>query len=148
MDAVDEKILSLLVEDGRRTFDDIGRHVGLSPSAAKRRVDHLRSTGALRGFTAILDYQSRGWTIEALVHLYYAAGSMREEAADDLRSRPEIIEVWMVTGEADAIAHVRARDGADLERFLLDLKSHGLVERTRTEIVMSQLVPTRPVPID
>lgn len=148
MDAVDEQILSLLVEDGRRTFDDIGQHVGLSASAAKRRVDHLRASGALRGFTAVLDYQSRGWNIEALVHLYYAAGSMREEAAEGLRNRPEIIEVWMVTGDADAIAHVRARDGADLERFLLDVKADGLVERTRTEIVMSQLVPARPIPVD
>jgi Lrp/AsnC family leucine-responsive transcriptional regulator len=148
VDAIDEKILSLLVEDGRRTFDDIGQHVGLSASAAKRRVDHLRETGSLRGFTAVLDYRSRGWNVEALIHLYYAAGAIREEAADDLRDRPEIIEVWMVTGEADAIAHVRARDGADLERFLLDLKAHGLIERTRTEIVMSQLVPTRPVPVD
>jgi DNA-binding Lrp family transcriptional regulator len=145
VDPTDRKIVALLVEDARRTYDDIGRRVGLSASAAKRRVDSLRARGVVRGFTAVLDQRLEGWGIEAIVHLYYSAGALREEAARGLAGRPEIIQVWMVSGQADAIAHVRARDGRDLERLLLDLKRDGLVERTHSEIVMSELVPPQPI---
>ena len=54
LDAVDEKIIILLVEDARRSFADIGGRVGLTASAVKRRVDRLRSGGAIGGFTVRL----------------------------------------------------------------------------------------------
>jgi hypothetical protein len=52
MDELDKRILALLVEDGRRTYDDIGRQVNLSAPSVKRRVDRLRASGALEGFGA------------------------------------------------------------------------------------------------
>src|SRR6266511_2659198 len=51
MDALDRRILALLVEDGRRTYDDIGRRVSLSAPSVKRRVDRLRSSGALEAWS-------------------------------------------------------------------------------------------------
>jgi DNA-binding Lrp family transcriptional regulator len=140
VDAVDEQILSLLAEDARRTYDDIGRHVNLSAPAVKRRVDALRASGALRGFTVVLDYGAQGYNIEAFVHFYAVPGASREEVIGALDRRPEILEAWMVTGDADAIAHVRTRDAASLERLLLDLKGQRIVARTHSEIVLSTLV--------
>jgi len=75
VDTVDRKILSLLVEDGRRTYDDIGRRVSLSAPSVKRRVDRLRSSGALEGFTAVVDHGAMGWNTEALVELFYRPGT-------------------------------------------------------------------------
>ena len=49
-------------------------------------------------------------------------------------------EAWSVTGEADAIARVRTSDNADLERLIIDLQRDGLVERTRSQVVLSRLV--------
>ena len=49
-------------------------------------------------------------------------------------------EAWSVTGEADAIARVRTEDNADLERLIVDLQRNGLVERTRSQVVLSRLV--------
>ena len=60
MDASDRQILALLVEDGRRTYDDIAQRVSLSPPAVKRRVDKLRRGGTLRGFTAVIDHEALG----------------------------------------------------------------------------------------
>ena len=143
MDRIDQQILALLTEDARRTYEDIGRGVGLSAPAVKRRVDALRRSGALLGFTTVLDDSAQGLNIEALVHLYYVPGAMREDAAESLRRRPEIVEAWMVTGEADAIARVKTRDAQSLEDLLLELKRDRLVERTRSEIVLSRLVRRR-----
>jgi DNA-binding Lrp family transcriptional regulator len=140
IDAIDVTILQLLVEDGRRTYGDIGTQVSLSPPAVKRRVDRLRASGVLRGFTAVVDHSALGAATEALVELFYAPGTLLDEVTRRLERHPEVVEAWSVTGEADAIARVRTQDNADLERLIMELQRDGLVERTRSQIVMSQLL--------
>jgi DNA-binding Lrp family transcriptional regulator len=140
MDEADRQILALLVDDGRRTYDDIARRVSLSAPAVKRRVDRLRSSGAIRGFTAVVDHASLGAHTEALVELFFAPGTSLDAVADALRDHPEVLEAWSITGEADAIARVRTRDNADLERLIRELQRDGQVVRTRSQIVMSRLV--------
>ena len=140
MDPVDRKILALLAEDARRSYGDIGGQVSLSAPAVKRRVDRLRATGALRGFTTVVDHRALGEVTEALVELFYAPGTLLDEVATTLRAHPEVVEAWSVTGEPDAIARVRTRDNADLERLIMDLQRDGHVVRTRSQVVMSALV--------
>ena len=140
MDDLDKQILALLVEDARRTYDDIGRRVNLSAPSVKRRVDRLRENGALEGFTAVVDHGAMGWNTEALVELFFKPGTQLDEVARILREHPEVAEAWSVTGDADAIARVRTEDNATLERLIMDLQRHGLVIRTRSQVVMSRLV--------
>lgn len=140
MDDLDRQIIALLVEDGRRTFGDIGRQVALSAPSVKRRVDRLRATGALRGFTAVVDHAALGSATEALVELFYAQGTLLDQVADTLARHPEVVEAWSVTGEADAIARVRTRDNADLERLIMNLQREEAVVRTRSQVVLSRLV--------
>jgi Lrp/AsnC family transcriptional regulator, leucine-responsive regulatory protein len=140
MDASDREILALLIEDGRRTYDDIGRHVALSAPAVKRRVDRLRRRGALRGFTAIVDHAALGEHTEALIELFFAPGTPLDQVTRTLRAYPQVVEAWSVTGDADAIARVRTRDNADLEQLIMDLQRDGLVQRTRSQVVLSRLV--------
>lgn len=143
MDEIDRQVLSLLTEDGRRTFDDIARRVSLSPPAVQRRVDRLRKEGTLRGFTAVVDHEALGYQTEALVELFYAPAVPLDHVAASLRRYPEVVEAWSITGDADAIARVRTRDNADLERLIRDLQRDGAVVRTRSQVVLSQLVQRR-----
>jgi DNA-binding Lrp family transcriptional regulator len=144
MDAVDRQILALLVEDGRRTYDDIAQQVALSAPAVKRRIDRLRRQGLLRGFTAIVDPAAMGTSTEALIELFFAPGTPLDAVAARLRRHPEVVEAWSVTGDADAIARVRARDNGDLERVIIELQADGSVERTRSQVVLSRLVSRTP----
>src|SRR4051794_2671582 len=144
MDATDRRILALLIEDGRRSYDDLGGHVSLSASAAKRRVDRLLAAGALRGFTAVVDHAALGAATEALVELFYAPGTLLDQVAETLARHPEVVDAWSVTGEADAIARVRTRDNADLERLIMNLQREEAVVRTRSQIVLSRLVGRPP----
>ncbi len=143
MNDVDRKILALLTEDGRRTFDDIAQRVSLSAPAVKRRVDRLRASGVLRGFTAVVDQQALGYGAEAMIELFYGPGVTLDAVAASLRSVPEVVEAWSVTGEADAIARVRTRDNLDLERLIRELQADGTVVRTRSQVVLSRLVHRR-----
>ena len=107
----------------------------MKPRSAPR--SRRRST---RRFTAIVDHAALGAQTEALVELFYSPGTLLDSVAETLRSHPEVVEAWSVTGEADAIARVRTEDNADLERLIMDLQRDGLVVRTRSQVVMSQLV--------
>jgi DNA-binding Lrp family transcriptional regulator len=140
MNPIDRQILALLVEDGRRTYDDIARRVALSAPAVKRRVDRLRERGALAGFTAVVDHAALGDHTEALIELFFAPGTLLDEVARTLRAHPEVVEAWSVTGEADAIARVRTHDNRDLERLIMELQRDGLVQRTRSQVVLSRLL--------
>jgi Lrp/AsnC family leucine-responsive transcriptional regulator len=139
IDATDRKILALLMEDGRRTFGDIARRVSLSAPSVKRRVDRLRASGALEGFTAVVNHVALGWNTEALIELFFRSGTTLDKVAGTLRELPEVVEAWSITGDADAIARVRTADNANLERLIMDLQRDGLVERTRSQVVLSRL---------
>ena len=140
MDSLDREILALLVEDGRRTYDDIAGRVRLTAPSVKRRVDRMREAGPLRGFTAVVDHAAMGSDTEALIELFYRPGTTLDEVARTLSEHPEVTEAWSITGDADAVARVRTSDNADLERLIIDLQRNGLVERTRSQVVLSRLV--------
>src|SRR5215213_1451519 len=72
LDPLDADLLALLVEDARRSYADLGAQVGLSASAVKRRVDRLRTAGAITGFTVQLDPGALGWSVGGYVELYCA----------------------------------------------------------------------------
>jgi DNA-binding Lrp family transcriptional regulator len=142
-DEVDRRILACLTEDGRATYDEVGRRVSLSAPAVKRRVDRLRERGVLKGFTALVDPAALGSTTEALIELFYAPGIGLDQVRESLRPLPEVVEAWSVTGDADCIVRVRARDPQDLERVIMELQRESSVVRTRSLIVMSRLIERR-----
>jgi Lrp/AsnC family transcriptional regulator, leucine-responsive regulatory protein len=119
MDETDHQILALLTDDGRRTYDDVARRVSLSAPAVKRRIDRLRADGTLRGFTAVIDHAGLGYATEALVELFYGPAIQLDEVAASLRARPEVVEAWSVTGEADAIAGGGAREKKQTEQLII-----------------------------
>jgi Lrp/AsnC family leucine-responsive transcriptional regulator len=143
LDDVDRRILACLVEDGRSTYDDVGKRVALSAPAVKRRVDRLRARGVLRGFTALVDPAALGATTEALIELFYAPGIGLEAVRESLRPLPEVVEAWSVTGDADCIVRVRATGPQDLERVIMELQRESSVVRTRSQVIMSRLIERR-----
>jgi Lrp/AsnC family leucine-responsive transcriptional regulator len=140
MDPTDRQIVSLLTEDARRSYGDIAGRVAMSAPSVKRRIDRLRASGAIEGFTTVLDHRALGQATEALVELFFAPGTLLDAVAQRLYAVPEVVEAWSVTGDADAIARVRAHDNGDLERIIRDLQRDGSVVRTRSQVVLSRLV--------
>ena len=110
LDPLDERIVARLLDDGRASFADIGAQVGLSAPAVKRRVDRLRQAGAITGFTAKVDPRALGWTTEAYVELYCRARRRRRRSGVAIARHPEVVSACTITGEADALLHIRATD--------------------------------------
>jgi len=142
MDAVDQRIIALLVADARASFAEIGSRVALSAPAVKRRVDRLRSSGVIKGFTAVIDPAAVGWTTEAFVELFCTGRTTPTQITVATRRHPEVIGAYTVSGEADALVHLRAADIAHLEQALERLRAEPFITSTRSMIVLSRLVET------
>jgi DNA-binding Lrp family transcriptional regulator len=140
MDDIDRRIIASLAADARSSYAEIGTRVSLSAPAVKRRVDRLRSTGVIRGFTALVDPAAIGWTTEAFVELFCAGRTSPAQIATAARRHPEVVAAYTVSGEADALVHLRAADIAHLERVLERLRAEPFVSSTRSTIVLSRLV--------
>jgi DNA-binding Lrp family transcriptional regulator len=140
LDELDRKIVAALVEDARATYAEVGAEVGLSAPAVKRRVDRLRSSGAITGFSARVDPTALGWTTEAYVELYCRGRTSPADIAAAVSKHPEITDACTVTGEADALLHIRAADVRHFERVMERIGAEPFVVRTRSVIVLSRLV--------
>ncbi|MFI2661979.1 Lrp/AsnC family transcriptional regulator [Micromonospora carbonacea] len=139
IDAVDQRIIALLVADARASYADVGSRVSLSAPAVKRRVDRLRAAGVIRGFTAVVDPAAVGWTTEAFVELFCAGRTTPAQIGVAVRRHPEVVGAYTVSGEADALVHLRAADISHLEEALERLRAESFVTSTRSTIVLSRL---------
>src|SRR4051812_3634304 len=140
MDAVDQRIVALLVADARTSYADIGTKVALSAPAVKRRVDRLRSGGVIKGFTAVVDPAAIGWTTEAFVELFCTGRTTPAQIAVAVRRHPEVVGAYTVSGQADALVHLRAADIPHLEQALERLRAEPFVTSSHSMIVLSRLV--------
>jgi DNA-binding Lrp family transcriptional regulator len=148
LDELDRKIVAALVGDARATYAEVGAQVGLSAPAVKRRVDRLRDTGAITGFSAQVDPTALGWTTEAYVELFCRGRTSPGDIGAAVAQFPEVIDACTITGEADALLHIRAEDVRHFERVVERIGAEPFVVRTRSVIVLSRLVhrPDLPSP--
>ncbi|HEY6525034.1 MAG TPA: Lrp/AsnC family transcriptional regulator [Solirubrobacteraceae bacterium] len=141
LDEVDNRILDLLVEDGRRSASEVGRTVGLSPAAAKRRIDRLEQIGVITGYRAVVDHTMLGSTIEAFIELRFAAATQVGEVDRAVADLPELVESFTTAGDPDGLARVRAHDVDHLKRVIDRIRRSGKVTGTKTLIVLGQSRP-------
>ncbi|MEU1426227.1 Lrp/AsnC family transcriptional regulator [Nocardia sp. NPDC005746] len=140
MDDLDRRILAHLLENARASFQDIGAVIGLSAPAVKRRVDKLVAAGQITGFTAVVNPAALGWRTEAYVEVFYRDNISPAELRRGLEPIPQVVGVWTIAGEADALVHVMATDMAEIEATVERIRENARVGRTRSNIVMSRLL--------
>jgi DNA-binding Lrp family transcriptional regulator len=146
VDVIDQRIISQLVSDARSSYSEIGKVVGLSAPAVKRRVDRLLDSGVLRGFTAVVDPEALGWGTEAFVEVHCIGNVTPERIRARLIPLPEVVAAYTVSGAADAIVHLRAANIHHLEDALERLRAVDMIDRTVSTVVLSTLLERPPAP--
>ncbi|MBP2300646.1 Lrp/AsnC family transcriptional regulator [Azospirillum picis] len=122
LDRIDRKILSALQEDGRLHNNELAERVGLSPSPCLRRVKALEEAGVISRYVALVDPAS----VDLQLNIFVSVSLERqiEERIDAFESavmtRPEVLECYLMTGDADYLLRVMVPDLASYERFLKD----------------------------
>jgi DNA-binding Lrp family transcriptional regulator len=136
LDTLDRRIVALLREDGRRSYSEMARTIGMSVAAVKRRVGRLQDDGVICGYTAQLDYARLGWTVQAFVEVRYTGRTSVDDIIATASSVPEVQSVYAVAGELDALVQIRARDLPHMQTVLDQLRRAGTVTGTRTLMVL------------
>ncbi len=119
LDDIDCRLLRRLQIDGRISNTDLAQATGMSESACLRRTKLLESRGLIERFSAVLDQRAVGFPLSVFVSVTLSAqseGALRafEEAIADI---PEVMECYLMTGSADYLLRVVARDVDDLEHL-------------------------------
>jgi Lrp/AsnC family leucine-responsive transcriptional regulator len=146
----DARILDVLQRDGRRAYADLGADVGMSGPSAHERVKKLEARGVIQGYAALVDPRALGYDSHAFSWITQAPGTTQHDLTDACATIPEIEECHHITGEADYLIKVRARDTRDLERVLRRVQATPNVFQTETDVVFSSGFERRPlhVPIE
>ncbi len=139
LDDLDWRLLEALQDDGRASYADLGRLVGLSPSAVTERVRRLEESGVITGYRCEVDPEKLGLAIMALVRLRYPHGNYKPFRAL-LATTPEVTEAHHVTGEDCFVLSVRARSMRHLEEVTGRIAGLGSVT---TSVVYSTPLPRR-----
>lgn len=146
LDSLDRRILSVLQAQGRISFDELGSLVGLSASAALRRVRRLEETGVIAGYAALVRARSVGLNLTAYINVRLEKHSGRskrtpmDDFAAELATWPEVVECASLSGDMDFLLKVLVADMDHYTRFVMDtLLKHPSVQDCRTSFVMRPL---------
>jgi len=134
MDAIDERIIDTMCRDGRVSVRALAEKVHISRANAYSRIQRLRDTGVITGFTATVDPVARGLATSAYITLNVEQRDWRR-IRTELAGLPGVEHIALVGGEFDVIMLVRARDNIALRALVLDdiqgidgvLNSHTLL---------------------
>lgn len=137
IDAVDQQLIDLLRANGRASYAELARQVGLSSPAVTERVAKLEASGVITGYRAVIDPPSVGLDVTALI------GVIESDAVDELgveeamRAMPQVEDCWRVAGSEGYVLKVRVTDIPALEATIGALNRIRGVARTRTTVVLS-----------
>src|SRR3954452_307467 len=107
MDALDRQIIAALRANGRATYADLGRQVGLSASAVHERVGKLEAGGVITGYHATVDPRAIGLGVTALVGIQLSDSAEADEVAGLLGGLTEVESCWAVAGDEAFVVKVR-----------------------------------------
>jgi len=146
LDEKDLKILEILQDDGRASYSQISRILGMSEAAIYSRIQKLLKLGIIRRFQAILDPDKLGFTLTAFIAVT-AHPAKYEDVLKALAEIPEIQEIHDVTGDYYCLVKLRARGKESLAKILDRIGSLDGVASTETRIVLRTIKEDYALPI-
>ena len=142
VDALDARILLALDDDPDATSLALARHLGIARNTLHARLQRLQAGGAIREYSRRVDPAALGRGLVAFISVALSQ-TTEHRATAALRAVPEVIEMHAITGEADLLLKVVARDPADLRRVTGELLAVPEVVRTSTVVSLFEEMPIR-----
>ncbi len=136
LDEIDIKIIRLLQENSRISFNEIAKKIGISVGTAYNRVKNLEEKGILKGYTALIDPIKMGYGITAII-LIQAEGAHLVEVEKEVAKLSNVVSVYDITGEFDIAVIARFKDSRRLNAFVKKVLSMPYVKRTVTNVVLN-----------
>jgi DNA-binding Lrp family transcriptional regulator len=146
LDELDRSLLILLLERPRAGLREHARTLGVARGTVASRFLRLQEAGVISGLAPTVSPRAFGYSMLAFVHLDLRQGSL-DAVVESLEAIPEVTEAFTVTGDGDLLCHVVARDTSELETVIQRIIEVPGVERTRSQVALTQRIPNRALPL-
>ncbi len=151
LDATDLKLLDLLQDNGRMSNLELAEKIFLSPSSCLRRVRLLEESGMISRYSAVLNPVALGLEVDAFVQVTMRRDveHWHENFTAALQTWPEVVGSYIITGEANYLLRVRARNLKHFSSFVLDklYRSSGVLD-IRSNIVLQTIKDTQAIAVE
>jgi len=138
MDGTDLEIISHLQRNGRDSYREIAKTLGLAPATVMKRVKELETSGVIKGYSVELDYDKLGFDIHVIVDVRVAKGKL-QQIEKKIAKDPNVLMVFDNTGPFDATVLARFKNRGGLDRFIKKLQTYDFVERTETKLILNTI---------
>jgi Lrp/AsnC family transcriptional regulator, leucine-responsive regulatory protein len=145
LDNTDQQIINMLASDGRASFAEIGKAVGLSPHGAADRVRRLQRNGVITGFRAVVELANVGRTLDAFIDVQLSSTMSSEAFEEFVLTLPAVQEIAFVTGRFDFHVRVACHSAEDLDRTVRAIRREGGAAQTETRIVLRGARSAHPI---
>jgi DNA-binding Lrp family transcriptional regulator len=138
LDEIDHELIRLLTQNARSTNADLAAAVGIAQSTCITRVRSLHERGVITGFSANVEPAALGLGTQVLISVTLRAGARAHlsDFMNDMRQRPEVIQVFFLGGAEDFIVHLAVANPDEVREFVLEnLSNNATVASTRTNLV-------------
>ncbi|MGW8374997.1 Lrp/AsnC family transcriptional regulator [Streptomyces sp. ODS28] len=139
MDRIDRELVTLLLANGRATYQELGREVRLSANTVADRVRRLQKDGIIRGYHADLDLAVLGHGMEMLSDIRLREGTDRAAFESRLATVPQVIGGMRLTGEYDYQLRIVCADAREFETVIDHLKQHLAVRELRSRLMLHEV---------
>ena len=136
LDAVDLRIIRALEEDSRVSLRKLSNKLALTPNILHNRITSLEKDGIIRGYAPIVDATKMGYALTAIIMIQVEGGHMLE-IENEIAKESNVLSVYDITGEYDAVVFAKFRDNASLNEFLKKLLSERFIRRTTTLVALN-----------
>jgi DNA-binding Lrp family transcriptional regulator len=136
VDDIDLKIIRTLEDDSRVSLRKLAQKLGLTPNILNNRIKSLENEGVIRGYTPIVDSAKMGYLLTAII-MIQVEGDHMVEVENEIAKESNVLSVYDITGEYDAIVFAKFRDNAALNGFLKKLLTERYIKRTTTLVALN-----------
>ena len=133
MDETDREIIKILKNDGRATYSDIGKKVGLSEGAVRKRIKALVHSGVIRRFTVKVGLTEGA---EAITLLSVSPSFPTSHVSKMLKKFPNVETVYEITGQYDIAVIISGLNIAEVDECLEKIRRVDGVVNTNTMIIL------------
>lgn len=151
LDKIDLRILQILQENSKITNLDLSKKIGLSPAPTLERVKKLETSGLIQSYHAHVSALKLGLNVKTfvLVNLAWQMEKALDNFIKKVEAIPEIIECYIITGEADILLKVVCKDIPTYEEMLFKTLSQiEEIERMKTLMTLSTVKNSSVLPYD
>ena len=135
IDGIDLKLISLLRENSRSSFAELGKRINRSPSGTRARVQRMEDSGIIKKYAIELDYKQLGYDVEAFIMIKVFQGKLKS-FLNVVNDFPEVKEAHRITGNVNVHLKVIVKNQMHLQKVIDQLIAYG---DTNTFLILSQL---------